>query len=125
MLIDKDKVLNAEGNCPDKANSGQKEAANDGTGDVCDADTLYGTITGAVPGVKVDLVALGCGFDFVYDTDRTNSEGYYSFESIPQGFYVVLPKSLYVNFDPIYGPIRIPQTEVQSYDFTAVRKVIH
>ena len=85
-------------------------------------DTINGTITGAVPGLKVDLVSLGCGFDFVYDTDRTNSEGYYSFESIPQGFYRVLPKSLYVNFDPIYGTIKIPQTEVQFYDFTAMPK---
>jgi len=85
-------------------------------------DTINGTITGAVPGLKVDLVSLGCGFDFVYDTDRTNSEGYYSFESIPQGFYRVLPKSLYVNFDPLYGTIQIPQTEVQFYDFTAMPK---
>ncbi len=85
-------------------------------------DTINGTITGAVPGLKVDIVSLGCGFDFVYDTDRTNSEGYYSFESIPQGFYRVLPKSLYVNFDPLYGIIQIPQTEVQFYDFTAMPK---
>jgi pimeloyl-ACP methyl ester carboxylesterase len=85
-------------------------------------DTINGTITGAVPGLKVDLVSVGCGFDFVYDTDRTNSEGYYSFESIPQGFYRVLPKSLYVNFDPLYGTIQIPQTEVQFYDFTAMPK---
>lgn len=92
---------------------------------MCEADTIYGTISGAIPGVKVDIVAVSCGSESVYDNVRTNSEEYFAFGSVPQGIYLVLPKSLYVDFDIGYVLIQIPQTEIQSYNFTATTKNNH
>jgi len=120
---DKDGICDDVDNCIDVINPKQKDADVDGTGDVCDADTIYGTITGAVPGLNINLFSVTCGSDLMYDRDRTNPEGYYSFGSLPQGMYLVLPMSLYVNFDPFYSFIQIPQTEPQPYNFTAtIRK---
>jgi len=115
---DEDDVHDHIDNCPNNFNPEQEDVDSDDTGDACDADTVYGMITGALPGLKVELVNVTCGSESVYDSARTDSEGYFALGSIPYGRYLVLPKSLYVDFDPIYGLIQIPQTGVQAYDFT-------
>ncbi len=124
---DNDNLFNDADNCPSVFNPGQEDADSDGTGDVCDSDTVYGTIYGAVPGLKVDLVEVACGSEVIYDRVRTNSEGYFSFGSVPHSLYVVLPRSLYNSFAEVYfndfdylnGIVQIPKTEIQSYNFTA------
>jgi hypothetical protein len=35
-------------NCPDVPNPGQEDVDNDSTGNACDSDTIYGTVSGDV-----------------------------------------------------------------------------
>ena len=124
---DNDNLFNDVDNCPTVFNPGQEDVDSDGTGDVCDSDTVYGTITGAIPRLKVNLVEIACGSEVIYDSVRTNAQGYFSFGPVPNGIYIVVPRSSYNtfaevyfnNFDSFNAPIRIPQAEVQIYDFTA------
>ena len=106
-------------NCPDVSNPNQEDADNDVIGDVCDNDTIYGTISGEMQGdVFVGLYRPSCGIPTLLDTTMTNSDGYYSFGSISSGFCTVVPNYYIYSFVPEAGHVTIPQAEIQSYDFT-------
>jgi len=96
---------------------------NFGTWDVVcepDAYTVYGTISGDVQeGVNVGIYRPNCGGDVLLDTATTNSEGYYSFDNLSDGWHTVVPELSGYTFAPETDYPKIPQTEIQSYDFTA------
>ena len=107
-------------NCLNLYNPNQKDADNDTIGDACDADTVYGTISGDVQeGVTVQLMQVSCGSDPVIDTTTTNSEGYYAFGGLENSRHIVVAELSGYSFMPLRFILDIPQAEIQPYDFTA------
>jgi hypothetical protein len=81
---------------------------------------IHGRITGDVQaGISVELYKTICGSDVLVDTFTTNSEGYYAFGCLDNGDYRVAPKNANYTFSPEFDSVQIPQTIIQSYDFTA------
>jgi hypothetical protein len=117
---DNDGIADVNDNCPAIANPVQEDADSDGTGDVCDADTVYGTISGDIQsGVTVEIYIPNCGGDMLKGNPVTNSNGYYSFGGLENGRYIFVVDYLGYSFLPVYGWIDIPQEPIQSYDFTS------
>jgi len=107
-------------NCPDHYNPNQKDADSDGTGDACDADTIYGTISGAVQGgVSIDINVYSCGTATTVATITTNEEGYYAVGGLGTDSYGILPQYSNYVFNPKTRILEVPQTDIRSYDFTA------
>jgi hypothetical protein len=124
---DGDGVCGDVDNCPDVSNPGQEDADNDTVGDVCDSDTICGTISGAIQeGVTVDLYIFNCGSDTDGGSTVTNSEGYYAIGDLPDGQYLVLPEEDGYIFDAvnvIWHWVYLAQQSGQSYDFTAISEL--
>jgi len=117
---DSDGIIDAEDNCPDVANPKQENVDGDGAGDVCDADTVYGTISGAVQeGVIVRLYKPVCGGDIELASDTTDAEGYYAFGNLGVGWRTLVPGLEGYTFAPESDYPKLPQAEIRSYDFTA------
>jgi hypothetical protein len=124
--IDNDGILNADDNCLNVSNPDQKnvdEETEIGTeilGDVCDDDTIYGTISGdAQEDVAISIEVYTCGMGELIATTTTNAEGYYAFGNLENDKYGIYPQNASYNFSPRTVVLDIPQTEIQSYDFTA------
>jgi hypothetical protein len=83
---------------------------------------LYGTVTGDVQeGVTVNIYRFNCNGDINAGLPVTNSEGYYWFGGLGSGRYLVVPEDSGYSFAPGGSWVDIPQTESQSYDFTATK----
>ena len=96
---DNDGVPDSTDNCPDDFNAEQLDADTDGTGDVCDVYTIYGTVSGAVQaGVTVNLYGSSCGTTVVIDSTTTSLAGYYSFSNLEYGSYAVSMDNENYNF---------------------------
>jgi len=92
----------------------------DGIIDSFDDDTIYGYISGDVPeGIDVEIYVWSCGIPNPVATLITDSEGYFSIGNLGNSRYLVIPADADFNFEPEFANIRMPQTEIQSYDFTA------
>jgi hypothetical protein len=118
---DNDGVNDDVDNCPFVANPLQQDADNDTIGDVCDADTVYGTISGDIQaGVTVELYITSCGGDIMEATTVTDANGYYSLGGLSLQRYLLVADETGYSFVPASGWVDIPQAAIQSYDFTAV-----
>ena len=118
--IDEDGVLDGTDNCPAIANPNQEDVDNNGIGDVCDPNTIYGTISGDVQeGIYVGIYKVICGVLQPYIAVITDAQGYYAIGSLANGkFLVAPPDGQGYSFNKGYW-VDIPQTEIQSYDFIA------
>jgi hypothetical protein len=118
---DGDSFLDTEDNCPNTANPNQEDADNDTIGDACDADTIYGNITGDVQeGVSIDISVYTCGVGELITTITTNAEGYYAFGGLGNDTYGIYPQHANYIFSRSAIVLDIPQAEIRSYDFTAI-----
>jgi hypothetical protein len=115
-------------NCPTVFNFDQEDVDGDGTGDVCDTDTVCGTIDivgnynkFGISDATVDIYRVNCGGNIDAGTPITNLKGYYSFGGLETGRYLLVPRKSGYSFVPISKWVDIPQGVVQPYDFTDSR----
>ena len=98
---DSDDVLYDEDNCPETYNPGQHDVDNDGTGDACDDDTIFGYISGDYKeGVDITISTVGCSGEDVIATLITDEDGYYSIGALEDNWYNVTPE----DYDYIFYP---------------------
>jgi len=130
---DGDSLPDIEDNCPDIANPNQEDADTDSIGDACDTDTVYGYIKdiegAAIADVTVEIVRVNCGNAISVEAS-TNALGYYAYGGLESSYtyFFVASKPLYsfalskpsLSFFSGLGVVTIPQTEIQSYDFTEI-----
>ena len=87
-------------------------------------NTIYGTISGvAQEGINVEVNVYSCGAPQSVVTLTTDASGYYSIGNLENGQYGIVPQKEGYSFTPKYLFLQIPQTEIQSYDFTATEIV--
>lgn len=121
---DADGVCDDVDNCPDVANPGQEnvDAATeiDILGDVCDPDTVYGTVSGDVlEGINIELYTESCGEDILEATTTTDQYGYYALGGLSSQRYLIYAEKTGFNIIPQSGWVDIPNAVGQSFDFTA------
>jgi hypothetical protein len=117
---DIDAICDDIDNCISIPNHLQKDSDIDGTGDACDTDTISGYVEGVVQnGATVNLYIQSCGAPQPYATAITEAKGYYAIGGLENGKYLVTAEKADYTFRSSHWA-DIPQTEFQSYDFTAI-----
>ena len=105
-------------NCPGYYNPNQEDADLDGTGDFCDPDTVYGYFSGAVPeGNGVRAISYSCGSVVPAAEAFTDTDGYYALGDLEDGKYTIQSED--TSYSTENDRVTIPQTEIESYGFTA------
>ena len=90
-----------EDNCPQTYNPGQQDVDNDGTGDACDDDTIYGYISGEnKEGIDVNIAIPGYSSPIIIAALITDEDGYYSIGDLEDNWYLVFPE----DYDYIFVP---------------------
>jgi hypothetical protein len=118
---DGDGMPDANDNCPTVSNSRQRDADGDGIGNICDNDSINGTINADTSmTATIKIYKPSCGGDELVGT-LTAYAGYnynYSFNGLEDGRYLIVATKSGYDFNPGGYWVDIPQTEIQSYDFT-------
>jgi hypothetical protein len=105
---DQDGYDDDQDNCPGTPNPGQQDADDDGTGDVCDDDTIYGYISGEFKeGIDVNIAAASCEGPTIIATLITDEDGYYSIGDLEDNWYEVFPEDYDYTFVPNVAAIKI------------------
>jgi hypothetical protein len=97
-----------EDNCPGTSNPGQQDVDNDGTGDACDDNTIYGYISGRfIAGIDVNISIVTCSSPIIIYTLITDEDGYYAIGGLEDNWYEVTPEDYDYTFYPnsAYVPI--------------------
>jgi hypothetical protein len=115
---DGDTVNDDIDNCPKIANPCQEDIDANGIGDICDANAIYGAISGDVQeNFTVSLYKINCGIEILVATTTTDENGYYSFGVLENRRYLVEASEEGYTFVPQHSWVNIPQEIIQSYDF--------
>lgn len=121
---DTDGIEDPFDNCPTIVNTEQHDVNNDGEGDACDADTIFGYVTGVMPDVTqavITLTEVSCGGREVFCRVNPDETGYYACSLTVTGNSYELTADLdNCTFNPEqYFPISIPRTDHLPFNFTA------
>ncbi len=117
---DNDGLDNHLDNCPSISNPDQKDVDSNNVGDVCDPNTVYGTITGDIQeGVSISINLISCGESNPVSTTTTDETGYYVFGGLANGSYAVIPENVSYIFNPGFLSVGIPQGNIRSFNFVA------
>lgn len=118
---DGDGIPDVSDNCPSVSNAGQQDVDNDEIGDVCDTDTIYGTVSGDLQaGIEMNLYNMLCGGGVLEKSVVTDENGYYAFGGSAGAFYKIEPFQDGYVFDPEAGYVPLYlHFAGQSYDFNA------